>query len=287
MPPNRHDNHIIDSLACGLVAAQFDPKTWIVRDVTERDYGIDKIVERFDSAGFTTGDWALLQIKGTKDTHPKRASTQIYFWLNKKTIEYAQQFTTPFYLVRCYVEPNISYFVWLQHYIECNRNTLEERTRKVKKIEIEEVKIVFPKQNMLNAEGFIKMERAMLKEKSRKYFMQLFIPIDNIANYLRRLEYHFDAHEFTEFKQIAAAVQQNLNDALAVSTRYADISACRVLSQVISDFDALLQLPHENIQRHDLWRKLYPASYLLSTMVMSDIPALANFAEKELGISWY
>ena len=64
LPPHRIRNHIIDEKACKIVSFKFGDD-WIERDITGRDFGIDKMVERFEE-GYATSEIMMLQIKGTE-----------------------------------------------------------------------------------------------------------------------------------------------------------------------------------------------------------------------------
>lgn len=63
-PPKRPNSHIIDTEACSFVTSLMPSENWVVRDLTERDFGIDKIFERFEN-GFATGELMAIQVKGT------------------------------------------------------------------------------------------------------------------------------------------------------------------------------------------------------------------------------
>lgn len=43
-PPKRPNSHIIDTEACSFVTSLMPSENWVVRDLTERDFGIDKIL---------------------------------------------------------------------------------------------------------------------------------------------------------------------------------------------------------------------------------------------------
>jgi hypothetical protein len=78
--PNRADTHITES-ASRTVLADKAPKTWIIRELTERDYGVDAYIEicsKQNEVTVVTGDFFLAQLKGTEtaikwlnDTPPK------------------------------------------------------------------------------------------------------------------------------------------------------------------------------------------------------------------------
>ena len=105
--------HEIDSEACKIVSSKFN-RNWEIRDLTGRDFGIDKMVERFENE-YVTSEFLLLQIKGTEkeiDTNNPR------FSLKTKELQYAEMFTTPLILVYVSItNPQQCYYVWLQEYI--------------------------------------------------------------------------------------------------------------------------------------------------------------------------
>lgn len=118
-PPRRISTHVIDSMACAAVPSLLPAETWVIRDLTERDFGIDKIMERFED-GLATSEIVLLQIKGTKGIinpiDPK-------FSIATKTLLYAEMFSVPFLLLYCSVNAPVEcYYLWLQEYIRVRLN---------------------------------------------------------------------------------------------------------------------------------------------------------------------
>jgi hypothetical protein len=119
IPPHtvkRSEEHITDTLAVRKVVAALS-KNWLIRDLTERDYGIDMMVEYFDGK-VPTGRIAFLQIKGT--TKPlKPRNGLIPFSIKKKTLKYTECFAVPFFLVHCNVNDPKGpvYYMWLQKYV--------------------------------------------------------------------------------------------------------------------------------------------------------------------------
>ncbi len=145
--------HVVDSKAVREVLKQL-PIEWVVRSLTERDYGIDLMVELFDIDGSdkkgkvkyrSTGWTALLQIKGT-EAKQKRSKKGMPIDLDVDFLLYAERFALPFVLLYVYVgdgNPTIHY-LWIQRYI---KDVLDEdypkwRTKETKRIHI-------PKQNVL------------------------------------------------------------------------------------------------------------------------------------------
>ena len=138
--PRRTQAHMTDSKACLLVAQLFS-ENWVLRDLTERDYGIDRIAERFhDECG--TSEMLILQIKGTKSNIDKNNPR---FSLETKTLIYAEMFSVPFLLLYCSVnEPSQCYYLWLQEYIRVRLNYENPKWRTQATNTV-----YFPKENLL------------------------------------------------------------------------------------------------------------------------------------------
>ena len=63
--PKRSSTHFTEAEA-NKKLMQLAPKNWVVREVTERDYGIDYYVEIFSKNNELTGDLCSIQLKGTQ-----------------------------------------------------------------------------------------------------------------------------------------------------------------------------------------------------------------------------
>lgn len=168
-PPRRIHTHQIDTRACSIISTKFS-QNWEMRDLTGRDFGIDKIVERFQDS-YATSEIILLQIKGTETeidiNNPK-------FSLETKTLIYAEMFTVPFVLVFCDVlNPEKCYYLWLQEYIQVRLNYENPNWRKQ-----QTNTVYFPPENILGTKraeehlayisGFPKF-----KESWIKYFVSI------------------------------------------------------------------------------------------------------------------
>ena len=102
------------------------PDAWVVRELTERDYGTDLVVEVFglshDNAGYyPTGATLNIQVKGTtKELCTLKKNDVISFNLSVSFLKYALKFPVPFILVVVdLTKPNTDgiYFLWLQRYV--------------------------------------------------------------------------------------------------------------------------------------------------------------------------
>lgn len=139
--PHRVNNHVIDSKACSIVSCNFS-ENWVLRDLTERDFGVDKIAERFQN-GYATSEILMLQIKGTAaeidENNPR-------FSLETKTLIYAEMFSVPFLLIYCSVkQPQKCYYLWLQEYIRVRLNYDNPNWRNQ-----DTNTVYFPSKNILN-----------------------------------------------------------------------------------------------------------------------------------------
>ena len=123
----RTRQHIIDTKAIKKVLNAM-PDHWVVRELTERDYGTDLVIEIFakggnDKAGneayIATGGVINVQVKGTDSQLKINNDDTVSFQLDKKALVYMDNFHTPFLLFNVGVtkvsEP--FYFVWVQRYI--------------------------------------------------------------------------------------------------------------------------------------------------------------------------
>lgn len=123
----RSYTHVIDTKAIKHVLNSI-PDHWVVRDLSERDYGIDLMVEIFSESGKDknghpqyreTGRVCYLQVKGTEKPEAEDGEN-VCFSIKKHTLLYVERFSTPFLLVRVYTNSSnekVAYYCWIQRYI--------------------------------------------------------------------------------------------------------------------------------------------------------------------------
>ena len=113
--PERTENHKTETLAIKQIISQISPD-WLLRNMDERDYGIDLMFEVFN-ARFPTGRIAFVQSKGTAGAFQRGADNRIV--LNDfpvKTVEYALRLSAPFFVFHTSISSSETVFVWLQRY---------------------------------------------------------------------------------------------------------------------------------------------------------------------------
>lgn len=74
--PKRDDNHLMETQS-GRLLASFAPDDWILRQVTERDYGIDYYIELASKDGEITGDLLSVQLKSIERIDWKTSAQNI------------------------------------------------------------------------------------------------------------------------------------------------------------------------------------------------------------------
>jgi hypothetical protein len=151
--------HIIDTRAIKRVCREL-PDHWVIRELTERDYGTDLLVEIFedsgtDSYGHTvytaTGTMFHAQVKGTTSPLKLKKDCQIAFQLSKKAMLYTQSFSTPFLLIMVDLSSDDaeSYFLWIQRYI---RDVFDSKKPEWRALNQDSFAIRIPSHNKLSSE---------------------------------------------------------------------------------------------------------------------------------------
>jgi len=122
----RVSQHVTDTKAVKATINAI-PDHWVVRDLSERDYGIDLTIEIFRHSGTNihgdyydaTGETCYLQLKGTITPFVYNRDGSLSYSMDKDSLLYVEKFSIPFVLVRvCVAEGHQKiHFLWLQRYI--------------------------------------------------------------------------------------------------------------------------------------------------------------------------
>ena len=124
----RTTQHVIDTRTIKQVLNLL-PDHWVIRELTERDYGIDLMVEIFEKTGEdkychdifdSTGAIIHIQVKGTESKLEPTKDGTFSYQMGKSALSYVENFSTPFLLFRVDISlsPAKAYFIWLQQYIK-------------------------------------------------------------------------------------------------------------------------------------------------------------------------
>lgn len=149
--------HVTDTRAIKRILTAL-PDYWVIRELTERDYGIDLFVEIFEHSGVdvhgnhtysSTGSVFHAQVKGTNSPVSFRSDGRISFQLSKKAMLYAETFSTPFILLIADLSNDHAeiYFLWIQRYI---RDVLDCSTPDWRTMEQKSFAVGIPPHNKLS-----------------------------------------------------------------------------------------------------------------------------------------
>jgi hypothetical protein len=170
--PQRSTTHQTDTLAVRKIFTALS-ENWVIRDLSERDYGIDLMLEYFNDNN-PTGQVVYFQCKGTKSTIEPSGNV-VKFQMPKKTLLYAELFPEPFFLV--YTSTNKDgpvYFVWLQKYIS---HVLDKSQQNWRTETTETININIPVVNRIgdNQEKLISISDHNVLQKQSILFLSTFL----------------------------------------------------------------------------------------------------------------
>lgn len=219
---SRTYQHIIDTKAVKKVINAL-PDHWVVRELTERDYGIDLLVEIFEMSGtdgnkndryHSTGNVLYLQIKGTDEELKIDSDENITMRLKQNNILYFEKFAVPILLVRVSTTNKSSdiYFLWIQKYIKSRLNIevpdWKDRP-KTKKGNFPDFKFEIPVENSLQ-KNLYKLSVIASKNKYMEElveFMDLYHSIDEILDALAEGYYEQNHDALVKVKELALSLQ--------------------------------------------------------------------------------
>ena len=161
----RTKQHIVDTRSIKRVLNTL-PDHWVIRELTERDYGIDLIIEIFEKTGVnqyghdvfnSTGATFHAQVKGTASALKIKKDGNLSYQFDKETLLYTERFSTPFLLFRVDVSSDDakSYFLWIQRYI---RDVLDSVMPEWRTKEQDSFSVDIPPHNEISS-NFEKIER--------------------------------------------------------------------------------------------------------------------------------
>lgn len=139
---HRISSHKISTETKNNIRKIIDKHNCLFREITERDYGIDGIIECFTCEGGVTGKFALVQLKGTKNKIvPLKNKDVISCSISTVNAEYALQRRIPVILLYASLESeDIFYYVCLQD-VEITRELLDNQKSVNVHIPIENIAI--------------------------------------------------------------------------------------------------------------------------------------------------
>lgn len=165
----RGPTHATDTLAVRTILSELS-EDWLVRNLEERDYGIDLTIEMFEKEE-PTGKIALIQVKGRREAFPSFPK-QVSLSFPVRTLEYALLFAEPFFVFHTSIVDKRTYFIWLQKYV-----TTELEFENPKWRAQDSVTVYFPKGNTLG-ENRKKIEEIMARYAARSEGLEYLAALD-------------------------------------------------------------------------------------------------------------
>ena len=94
--PKRPEQHIVESDSLTVLRNQL-PREWVIRELSERDYGVDLYVEIVGANKFLSGNMVAIQLKGTKKVTFKNGRFS-FGGIKRETLNYWQSLPVPVFL---------------------------------------------------------------------------------------------------------------------------------------------------------------------------------------------
>lgn len=280
----RTQTHIIDSKAVKAVMAQF-PDHWVVRELTERDYGIDLMVEVFtpglkDGKGKDafeeTGAIFHVQVKGVDEQiQPVQAGT-INYCIGKKSLIYVEKFSVPFFLFRVSVaDPKKIYFLWIQRYI---KDVMDRENPMWREEDEKSITIRIPPENGL-PEGLEKIEDIAFRPKYLEElaeFSEIYEDIGNRINAIRIGQHEVNAEIIEDIKNRAYRARR-LNVLLSRNDCCIDEKSLDTLIQYTNDLDTSegRNEPFPDEHNFEMLAKSMTSMNLIENMVLENEGSVA------------
>lgn len=138
--PKRVPQHISETASFKLFSSKM-PDNWIIRDVSERDYGIDCYLELTNDDNELTGELALIQLKSRESINWTKDDTFQLSGVEISTSNYWNNFSVPVFIFLADIDSHELFFLSVHYYIKRNFNAFTQQTtfnyRFTKKIKFE------------------------------------------------------------------------------------------------------------------------------------------------------
>lgn len=117
--PKRIEQHVIETKSYKIYESII-PNEWIIREITERDYGIDSYIEICEN-GYITGKMVFIQLKGANNIEiTKKEKFATYYNIGISTFNYWNNLPVPIILLYIDINKKDIYFSNIKEYIREN-----------------------------------------------------------------------------------------------------------------------------------------------------------------------
>lgn len=125
--PKRSEQHISESKSYRIFRNNI-PDHWVVREVTERDYGIDCYVELVDNQKRLRGDLISFQIKAKKNIAWNKHNSYSHSGISISNTNYWRLFSVPVFICLVDLHEEQVYYLAVQKYIRENYDVYQNKT---------------------------------------------------------------------------------------------------------------------------------------------------------------
>ncbi|THF52987.1 DUF4365 domain-containing protein [Flavobacterium supellecticarium] len=126
--PKRVPQHISETASFKLFSSKI-PDNWIIRDITERDYGIDCYLELVNEDNELTGELALIQLKSRQSIPWTADDYYTLTGVDIATSNYWYKFAVPVFIFLADIDNKELYFISVDYHIKRNFSVfVEQRT---------------------------------------------------------------------------------------------------------------------------------------------------------------
>lgn len=242
--------HVIDTRSIKRVLSLL-PDHWVIRELTERDYGIDLIVEIFEKTGInehghdvfgSTGAVFHAQVKGTASKLEPAQDGQFRFQLNKSAMLYAERFSAPFLLFRVDISTSDakSYFLWIQRYV---RDVLDSERPDWRTQQQDSFSVGIPPHNEI-ASSFEKIEQIASRPRLIQEiveFRESYLHLSSQLDAVSHGQFNLDSASLTHMTLLARQIKN-----LKIIYNYNQCCIDRSCAEQLLSFVSSLNLTSDN-----------------------------------------
>ncbi len=107
--PQRDKKHITETSSFKIFSNNI-PDQWIIREVNERDYGIDCYIELVNTKGQVTGELISIQLKGMQTIKWTQQDYYTFSGIKISTTNYWRNFPIPVFICLVDIKTNETFF---------------------------------------------------------------------------------------------------------------------------------------------------------------------------------
>ena len=153
--PQRINTHIFEKESLDVLSSTL-PKEWIIREITERDYGIDLYVEIVRQNGQVRGDLIALQVKSSKNITFNRRNISSRSDIKRTTLNYWNGIPMPVFVVLVDLKNSIPYWCNIKGEIRTGKYYSNSQT----------ITVHFNKSSCFNSDGLKQFYESYAREKN-------------------------------------------------------------------------------------------------------------------------